>query len=417
MTPAPLAAACMLVAALASGARASAPAPVGTEELVRQLAALERIGVHLDRTSLAELQRDSRESRLAYELREKLRASGGAALEPLCRAAIACKRPKTLHLILDVLADLGQRTLPASLLATLKDPSTDLVLRRQYPRFLGRLGDPAQAPLLEALTRETDPHMARESVFALGALRERAGVPVLYRVLAEGSDIARGAAAETMGEIDEFGAVDALIARLLDKDPYVTTFSQTSLTELTYRCVLNRPLQVKEQHGDWAAWWAKRKHLKRAELLEECFQESLAALAGSDARKAYLHAAWLAELTFQAPPSEALFGSPLVAVAQQMEANRWREWLKTHAGRDRLEWFREAVDHAVGSVQTPDAPVAWPGLSVLSELIAHPVGDAYLFKAVWVREPLPERQRLARVYKEWWAANRSTFTPLGRKYW
>ncbi|MBI3890561.1 MAG: hypothetical protein HY303_03420 [Candidatus Wallbacteria bacterium] len=152
-------------------------------------------------------------------------------------------------------------------------------------------------------------------------------------------------------------------------------------------------------------------------MVDECFREGLAALAGSDARFGLEYATWLAELTFQNPPASALFSTPLASVALAMEANRWKGWIKDHPSQNRLEWFRQAIDRAIETLQNPDAPVAWPGLSALSELLPLPASEPYLFRAAWVREPLAERAQLARVYQDWWSAHRVTFTPLGKKYW
>ncbi|MBI3890560.1 MAG: HEAT repeat domain-containing protein [Candidatus Wallbacteria bacterium] len=207
------------------------PTPSAVEATARSLAAIERNGVNLDNLTLDEILRDSREAKLAYALREKLRSAGSAAISPLTVVVLQCKRPKTLKLLLDALADLAPKGVADGVLRRLEDPRTDSTLRRQIPRFIGRLGDASHAALLEELANDKDFLLSREAVFALGVLPNKAGVPALYRILDKGPDVCRGAAAETMGEIDEFPAIEKLIEKLMDPDPYVRTFAQTSLTE------------------------------------------------------------------------------------------------------------------------------------------------------------------------------------------
>jgi HEAT repeat protein len=387
------------------------------EQTVRELASIERRGPDLENLSYQEILRDSVEAHLVNRLKERLRRAGPRAHAALTRAALSCRRASTLKMLLEVMAELGVTGAVAPLARLAADPKTDVTLRRQLPPFLGAVGDGSTVAVLEALASESDLMLAKAAVFALGRLQRSAGLPALYRLLERGNAGARSAAAESLGEIDEFPSVERLVACLLDPDPYVRVFAQASLTELTYRYSRYQPSSVQAQHREWVEWWGRWRGQPRERLLAESLRENLAAVCGQAPQLAAERASWLAELSFQQALDGTLLESPLAGAALAAEAVRWREWAKVHGRESRREWFRQAIDGAVSRLQSEEAATSWSGLSALNEFLALPAGQPYVFRTLWLRTPPAERQRLASVVKLWWARNRESYDPRGKKFW
>ncbi len=387
------------------------------EETVRELASIERRGPDLENLSYQEALRDSNEAHQVNRLRERLGRAGPGAHAALEKAALACRRSSTLKMLVEVMSQLKVTRAVASMARMASDPRIDVTLRRQLPPFLGSVGDVSTAAVLETMAAERDLTLAKAAVFALGALPGRAGLPAIYRLLQKGTGPARSAAAEILGEIDDFPAVDRLVASLLDPDSYVRVFAQASLTELTYRYSRFQPADVQAQHREWAEWWSRWRGQPRERLQAEALRENLAAVSGNDPRLAAERAPWLAELPFQHAPAAALLHSPLAGAALAAEAVRWQEWARVHGRQSRLEWFRQAIDGAVARLQSDEAATSWTGLSALNEFLALPAGQPYLFRALWLKTPLAERQRLAARLKLWWAGNRQSHDPRGKKFW
>lgn len=399
-----------------TGAASEAGQP-SIEETVRELASIERRGPDLENLSYQEVLRDSNEAHQVNRLRERLGRAGPRAHAALATAALACRRASTLKMLVEVMSQLKVTQAVAPLARMAADSRIDVTLRRQLPPFLGCVGDASTAAVLEALAAERDLTLAKAAVFALGALPGRAGLPAIYRLLQKGTGPARSAAAEILGEVDEFPAVDRLVASLLDPDSYVRVFAQASLTELTYRYSRFQPADVRAQHRDWTEWWGRWRGQPRERLQAEALRENLAAVSGNDPTLAVERAAWLAELSFQQALDEALLNSPLAGAALAAEAVRWQEWARVHGRESRLDWFRQAIDGAVERLQSDEAATSWTGLSALNEFLALPAGQPYLFRSLWLKTALAERQRLAARLKLWWAGNRQSFDPRGKKFW
>jgi HEAT repeat protein/cyclophilin family peptidyl-prolyl cis-trans isomerase len=99
--------------------------------------------------------------------------------------------------------------------------STDHNVAIEAVRSLGRLGDPAAAAaLMKLIQPKSDPHLRLEAVSAIGATGGEGAYEALLDVLADPSPLIRAAALRALAQLDREGFVTVLSG--LDPDPHWT---------------------------------------------------------------------------------------------------------------------------------------------------------------------------------------------------
>jgi cyclophilin family peptidyl-prolyl cis-trans isomerase/HEAT repeat protein len=114
---------------------------------------------------------------------------------------------------------------------------TNARLRRRAAMAIGRVGDPAGRPALEALLADPEAGVRETAAFSLGLLGDKAAVPALLKALeADTATLVRGRAAEALGLLGEASAaapIGAFVTSLIAGGALATVQADESGWPLT----------------------------------------------------------------------------------------------------------------------------------------------------------------------------------------
>lgn len=185
----------------------------------------------------------------------------------LCLFSCCCSQEKKVDILIQKLRDknqsvqleaaeaLGKIGTPAikPLIAILKNEA-DQNVKWEASYALGKIGTPAVEPLIDLL-KDGDPYVRRDTVYALGMIKDRRAITPLIDVLKDNQPIVRRETAKALGAFKDPLVIKSLIDILKDNESNVRWEAAGSLRNIGSPAIPPLIAALKDKKRDWNTRW------------------------------------------------------------------------------------------------------------------------------------------------------------------